>query len=288
MVKPNKNAIVRVPGTTANLGPGFDCLGVALRIYNTVTITPGTPDEPHPDIVTAAAETFFRTAKRKPFPFSWDIHGDVPRSRGLGSSVTVRLGILHGLNALCGLPLSREKIFSLCAKLEGHPDNAAPATFGGFSVARPDGSFLRFPVSSELSFVLLIPEQELPTAKARRVLPARVTLRDAVENLSHTAFIAAAFASRNYQALRGCFSDRLHEPYRAKLLPPLPRVIEAGVRAGALGGWLSGAGSTIACITMQNPEKIARAMHNALGFSDAHVRVLAPDNKGATVRLKET
>ena len=161
---------LRIPATTANLGPGYDCLGVALRIYNRVTVRRGKPAaKPHP-MAAKAASRFFETAEQKPFDFDWSITGDVPQSRGLGSSVTVRLGILHGLNELANCPLEREELFLLCSELEGHPDNAAPAEFGGFTVASMDGC-LSFDVSPDLAFVLLIPDFEVSTPAARKVLP---------------------------------------------------------------------------------------------------------------------
>src|SRR5206468_9812406 len=137
-------------------GPGFDCLGVALRIYNDVTVTRGARFR-GPPIARGAADLFFERVGRAPFSFSVSIRGDVPRSRGLGGSVTVRLGVLRALNLLTGNRLNRLAIFRLCAQLEGHPDNAAPAVFGGFTVAR-DKNVQRFRVSSALSFVLLIPD----------------------------------------------------------------------------------------------------------------------------------
>ena len=164
---------VRVPASTSNLGPGFDCLGVALRLYNFVTVSrhdTGTRDP----LVRAAADLFFRRVKMKQFPFAISIRGDVPVRRGLGGSATVRVGVLHGLNALAGSRLSREQIFELAAHLEGHPDNAAPAEFGGFNVGGT-GAPQRFKVSSQLQFALLIPELEVATKDARRVLPARIS-----------------------------------------------------------------------------------------------------------------
>ena len=128
---------VRVPGTTSNLGPGFDCLGVALRLYNSVTLGRDPSRRfSHPQIVSEAADQFFKQVQRRPFSFSYSIAEQVPRSRGLGGSATVRLGVLLALNRLSGNPFDRVTIFRVCAELEGHPDNAAPATFGGFTVVQ--------------------------------------------------------------------------------------------------------------------------------------------------------
>src|SRR6266446_9809341 len=142
---------VRIPASTSNLGPGFDCLGVALRLYNDVIVARGAKSRP-PAIVRAAADLFFQRTRCAPFEFSISIKGDVPSSRGLGGSVTVRLGVLVALNFLSGNRLDRLSIFQLCAQLEGHPDNAAPAVFGGFTVAREE-NVQRFHVSKVLSFV---------------------------------------------------------------------------------------------------------------------------------------
>src|ERR1044071_6095418 len=140
---------VRVPGSTSNLGPGFDCLGVALCIHNTVMVMRGTGRRSHPRIVLEAADRFFKQVGRRAFSFSCSIVEGIPRCRGLGSSATVRLGILLALNRLSGDPLDRFSLFGLCTELEGHPDNAAPAAFGGFTVTRSDGfpavTFRRLP-----------------------------------------------------------------------------------------------------------------------------------------------
>lgn len=271
-----------VPATSANLGPGFDALGVALRLYNTVTVRRTAKVAPDA-MADEAAAAFFAAAKKKAFEFEWSIRGDVPRSRGLGSSVTVRLGLLHGLNRLAGSPLDNESLYRLCAKLEGHPDNAAPAAFGGFTVARPDGSYQRFRVASKLKFALLIPGYEVRTADARRVLPKQLPYKDAVRSAANSAAIAAAFASANYKSLPGCFEDFLHQPYRAPLVPGLDKVIAAGVKAGALGGWLSGSGSTIACITLGDAAKVAAAMKKAFGSGDATILTATADNRGVVV-----
>lgn len=271
---------VRVPATTANLGSGFDCLGLALRIYNVVRVSRGrrtTPDA----MAAAAGDAFFRRSGGRSFAFEWLVTGNVPRSRGLGSSVTVRLGILHGLNELAGRPLGRDALFQLCAKLEGHPDNAAPAAFGGFTIARMDAAPQRFAVDARLKFVLAIPDFEMETAAARKVLPARIAFADAVQSVSNAAGVAGAFATGRYERLRGLFADRLHQPYRGKLLPFLSTVVDAGVSAGALGGWLSGSGSTIACATVRRAQAVGDAM--AAACPQATVLVTQADNTGVRI-----
>jgi len=272
--------IVRVPATSANLGPGFDCLGVALDLHNRITVQ--RHGEAAPDaMVDAAADAFFAASGADGCEFSWSIEGDIPRSRGLGSSVAVRLGILHGLNRLSGSPLGNDQLYRLCAQLEGHPDNAAPAAFGGFTAARPDGACFRCEISPALHFVVLVPSEEVDTDTSRVQLPREIPHSDAVRNTANVALIVAAFASKQYELLRGSMTDWLHQPYRQSRNPHLVPVIEAGLSAGALGGYLSGSGSAVACLTLSDPDRLAAAMQSVV--PSALVHVLAADNTGVTI-----
>ena len=274
-------ATIQIPATTANLGPGFDCLGIALNLHNRVTVERSTDDAPElTPMANEAAAAFFRTAGVAPFPFHCHIDGEVPRSRGLGSSVTVRLGLLQGLNRLTGGMLDAHRMFEICAALEGHPDNAAPGAFGGFVVSGP-GSHERFDVDDVLEFVLLIPPFEVATPVARRVLPLQVDRLAAVRSCGNACRITAAFAAHRYEGLRGAFGDGLHQPFREPLIPFLPKVISAGEKAGALGGFLSGSGSTICCVTLENGDEVATAMQRACGDKDAYTLRTRVDNRGA-------
>jgi len=287
---------VRVPASTSNLGPGYDCLGVALRLYNSVTVVRGKkPRSSYPRIVSEAAERFFKQTRRRAFSFSCSIVERVPRCRGLGSSATVRLGILLALNRLSGDPLDRLSLFGLCIELEGHPDNAAPAAFGGFTVVQRSASvslargkrdacptFQRFDVSLHLYFVLLVPELEIETVRARSILPSKISRVAAVQNSANACAITAAFSSRDYEKMHGAFSDYLHQPFRTKLIPFLPRVIAAAENAGALGGFLSGSGSTIAAVTLRAPKGVAAAMVRAAN-APARTIILHADNGGAQI-----
>jgi homoserine kinase len=286
---------VRVPASTSNLGPGFDCLGVALRIYNTITMARSASRQHfHPPIVSEAAHRFFHEARHRAFSFSCSIMEQIPRSRGLGSSATVRVGVLLALNRLSGNPLDQLKIFQLCAELEGHPDNAAPATFGGFTVVvgtprcgvlsarRPDPTVQRFAVSPRLHFVLLVPDFEIQTSTARNVLPSKISHVAAVENCASACALTAAFVSQDYEKLRGVFADNLHQPFRVKLVPFLPGVAAAAEKAGALGAFLSGSGSTICAITLQDRDRIAATMIRAAKIR-ADTVITRADNQGARV-----
>ena len=283
---------VRVPASTSNLGPGYDCLGIALRLYNRVTVVRGKmPRSSHPRIVSDAAVRFFKQTRRRAFSFSCSIVERIPRCRGLGSSATVRLGILLALNRLSGEPLDRLSLFELCTELEGHPDNAAPASFGGFTVVGPArraarmaqrgvATVQRFDVASRLYFILLVPELEIETARARRILPSKISRVAAVRNSANACALTAAFASRDYEKMRDTFSDYLHQPFRAKLIHFLPRAIEAAGRAGALGAFLSGSGSAIAAVALKAPERIATAMARSAAVP-ARTIITHADNRGA-------
>lgn len=272
---------VRVPASTSNLGPGFDCLGLALRIYNEVTLLRGRRGRA-PEMCAAAANAFFKYGKIEPFQFSCTVRGDVPISRGLGSSVTLRLGTLIGLNELTGRTLKREQLFRICAGLEGHPDNAAPAAFGGFNVIA-GGAVQTFRVSPKLRVILLVPDVEVQTEQARQLLPRMIEHRKAMTNAANAAQIVAAFASESYEKTRGAFRDYLHQPFRKELVPQFDAIVAAAEAAGALGAFLSGSGSTIAAFALQNANEIARAMRDAGSTGHARTMVTSADNRGATI-----
>ncbi len=281
---------IEVPASTSNLGPGYDCLGIALRLSNRITVRRLRRESTADGLATTkmgreAACSFWEQAGVEPFPFSCEVTGEVPISRGLGSSVTLRLGLLTGLNTLAGRPLTRQELFEICVSLEGHPDNAAPAQFGGFTVAgggEEGNGVLRFPVSRHLHFVLLVPDFEIRTDDARRLLPEAVSRRAAVASSARACRITAAFAAQRYEALRDSFEDdAFHQPHRLPLIPFLPDVLTAGRAAGALGGFLSGSGSTICCLTLESPEVVGDAMRGACGLPGARTVITTADNRGA-------
>ncbi len=288
---------VRVPASTSNLGPGFDCLGVALNLYNTTTVTHMEGAIPPEGMIGETAKAFFQYAangKIKPFGFEARIDGDIPISRGMGSSVTVRLGILMGLAELVkeSFPVTREQILNLLIELEGHPDNAVPSFLGGFAVCshatdKPEDGFAytRVTVKSELSFVTLVPDLRLKTETARGLLPKEVPFHHAVENVQRAARIAAAFCTHDYASLRGLFVDHLHQPFRQVLIPGFADILTAACEAGALGSFLSGAGSSLMALTLDQTETISSAMLEAAQKHalPAHVLVLKADNEGAQI-----
>jgi homoserine kinase len=267
---------------------------VELSNFTTLERLPGTAlaslATPHHPMVEEAAALFFAhpSVHEAAFPFSWKVEGEVPVSRGLGSSVALRLGILGGLNALLGGPLSKDALFDLCNAMEGHPDNAGPGVWGGFFLASATGRSFRCPVSEELRIVVLVPGLEVLTESARAVLPEAVSRKLAARNVANASCLTAAFVSGDYGLMRGCFDDYLHQPYRRHLVPRLMEVISAGVEAGALGGYLSGSGSTMACLCLRSEgveENVGKAMAEAFGESGlpCDVRVMGADNTGLRV-----
>ncbi len=292
---------VRVPGSTSNCGAGFDSLGLALSICNEITLTrgdwrgsrPAGPSDTHGlDMADEAAGLFFVRAGVDEIGYTLAIRGDVPMSRGLGSSVTLRAGVVAALNELTGAKLSKDDLCSLVTQLEGHPDNATPAVIGGFCVARCDAhtgellGVLRKPIGKELCFVVASPDQELETKKARGILPKELPYFDAVKSVNSATYVVAAFLSGEYDRLRHAVKDFLHEPYRLPLIPGAKPAIEAGVAAGALTGWLSGSGSTVLCVARpKDAAKVGRAMVAAFGahMLSATVRLLHTDNDGLKI-----
>ena len=296
-----REVTIRVPGSTSNCGAGFDSLGMALSIYNDITLTrgdwrgaqPAAPSDSHGlDMADEAAQLFFVRAGVEEIGYTLAIRGDVPMSRGLGSSVTLRAGVVAALNELTGAKLTKEALCSLVTQLEGHPDNATPAVIGGFCVARCDAhtgellGVLRKPIGRDLCFVVVSPDQELETKKARGILPKELPYFDAIKSVNSATYVVAAFLSGEYDRLRHAVKDFLHEPYRLPLIPGAKPAIEAGVAAGALTGWLSGSGSSVLCVARPKlAAKVGRAM--AAAFAEhklpSTIHLLHADNSGLLV-----
>jgi homoserine kinase len=291
------SATVTVPCSTSNLGSGFDTLGLALALHNRVTVTRrrdrrvriasqinATDRLAAEALIREAVELFFQHIATKPFGIEISVEGEVPIGRGLGYSSTLRAGIVAGLDHLTGSQLTRNTLLHLVTRLEGHPDNGSPAIFGGFTVSGiidKQTHCRHFDVDPALRALTLIPKFQVRTSSARKLMPQEFSRADAAHALNRSALIVAAFASKNYEALRGVFDDRFHQPYRLKLVPQLNSVIEAGVRAGALGGFLSGSGSSIICLTLGNADQVGSAMHAQL--RDSEIRILAPENQGLRI-----
>ena len=213
------------------------------------------------------------------------VRGHVPRSRGLGSSATVRLGMLAALDKIHRRTLDLPWLIETATTLEGHPDNITAAVLGGFVVCagmKP----ARTEVSNRLKLVAAIPKLETSTCAARSLLPSKVPFQDAVANLRNASRITAAFFEKKYQEARGSFSDRLHQPYRATLVPGLEDAIKSAEKAGAIGAFLSGAGPTVMAICLKGESTIGAAMKRSLqkaGLKSVEIQVLSADNNGIQI-----
>lgn len=297
---------VEVPATSANLGPGFDCLGLALDICNMVEIeeAPGGRVKVEiagegagdlaadaANLVATAAERVFSAAGRRPAGFHLRLENAIPVARGLGSSSAAIVGGMVAANALLGAPLSNDEILQLAFELEGHPDNVAPALLGGLTVACVSGSralALRLDPPAGLPLAVLVPERPLATAEARRVLPTEIPRADAIFNVQRACLLLAALGDGRTDLLAEALQDRLHQPYRAALLPGLAEVLAAARRPGLLGACLSGSGSSVLCFLdpQASPEarqQGARALAAVFEGRDIPCRVLftAPSAHGA-------
>ena len=300
---------VTVPATTANLGPGFDCIGAALSLYNSfqfsrlepsateklkITVTGQEAAKVKTDesnLAYVAFVTLYDRLKQSPPPVAIHINMQVPLARGLGSSATAIVGGLVGANELAGKPLSQVEVMQLAIELEGHPDNVVPALLGGCRLAAsntPSGSWeiCDIPWHPDIVPVVAIPDFELSTAEARRVLPADYSRADAIFNAAHLGLLVRALETGDRDWLRCALQDKIHQPYRRSLIRGYEAVQEAAVNAGACGMVISGAGPTLLALTdVTNADAVVREMAAAwMEFGvKADVRAISLDNQGAQI-----
>ncbi|MFM7427668.1 MAG: homoserine kinase [Elainella sp.] len=305
---------VTVPATTANLGPGFDCLGAALSLYNHFEFNPLPGPEPlhitatgleaaQVDIDTSnlAYQAFchlYQQIGQLPPPVHLAIHLSIPLARGLGSSATAIVGGLVGANVLAGSPLSPAAVMELAISLEGHPDNVVPALLGGCRLAAtqpaqsasPAWSICDVPWHPEILPVVAIPNFELSTAEARRVLPASYSRQDTIFNAAHLGMLLRALETGQSDWLRTALQDRVHQPYRQALIPGYEAVQSAALEAGACGLVISGAGPTLLALAgPTSAEAVKAAMQTAWEDSGitAVAQILPIDPQGTVVKSTE-
>lgn len=273
--------MVRVPATSANLGPGFDTIGMALELYNYVEMRerPGglritvsghgansIPVDEH-NIVYRTATKVFQMADYDPEGLDIRLENYVPVGKGLGSSAAALVGGAVAANALAGFPFSREELLDLVNSIEGHPDNVAPALLGKMVVAvqGQGGKVIQREIipPPELQAVVAIPHFTVPTKKARDILPRQVPVADAVFNISRVSLLVLAMATGDLELFGQMMDDRLHQPYRTKLVPGMEDVFQRARGAGALGVALSGAGPTVIAFATDGLQAIGEAMEKA-------------------------
>lgn len=297
-----KETLVRVPASTANLGPGFDALGMALRLHNRMrfrlaerdvrvrTVGEGEAllETGAENLVYQAVCRLYREAGRPAPAMEIELENRIPVSRGLGSSSTAIVGGLVGANALLGSPLSSQEVLRLAVEMEGHPDNVTPALLGGFQVTLlSDGEFhhLRVPIPPGLRAVVCIPDARVSTSDARGVLPTHYRRADAVFNIGRAALLVSGLLLGEWDTLRTAMQDRIHQPYRAPLIPGYEAAITSALEAGAFGACLSGSGSTMLALCSEHEARIGEAMAAAVRRAGSGARwlALAIDDEGAVV-----
>ncbi len=295
---------IRVPATTANLGAGFDCIGAALSMYNEFTFTPidsadlviavqgleaAKVDTGASNLAYQAFLKLYARIDRTPPVVQLEIHLGVPLARGLGSSATAIVGGLLGANVLAGNPLSQSEVMQLAIEMEGHPDNVVPALIGGCRLAATTASgwsIADIPWHSSIVPVVAIPDFELSTAEARSVLPTEYSRADAIFNTAHLGLMIRGLETGNPEWLTAGLTDKIHQPYRQKLITGYANVESAVIAAGGYGMVISGAGPTLLAITTAtSAEAVAIAMTEAWAIHQIQVQAqsLQLDLQGAKV-----
>jgi len=306
---------VKVPATSANIGPGFDCLGVALPIYNTITIDetvlPGTGVEinvlsqdenfdnllidhvqkDETSVIYKAVELLYNSIGQTPSELQINVQTNIPITRGLGSSASVIVGALIAANHLLGNPADESALLSIATEIEGHPDNVTPAIVGGLvlSSQEEDGSILYRKIDWPEEWVLTvcIPDIELSTDISRSVIPENVPLSDAVFNTKRMGMFMQAISTKDAELMKSALQDRLHQPYRAKLVPWLTEIKDAIKHEdNILGCVLSGAGSSVLIISKQSAvERVKQIVSEIMGNMNvkSEIKTLHVENTGATI-----
>ena len=294
---------IKVPATSANLGPGFDTLGLALDLWNETVITPAddfsvqAKGEGAGRIAKGRNNLIVRAAQKlaehvgKPLPaFHADCVNQIPLSSGLGSSsAAILTGLLAG-NALLDNPLSKEDLLNLAAKMEGHADNVAPALMGGLVVSTIENGKViarQIPVEMKIYITIVLPDFYLPTRQARAALPKKVSVKNAVNNISRAILVTEAFRNGDLSLLGEVMTDKLHQPYRLKLIPGAQSAMDAAKEAGALAVALSGAGPSVIAFSSKAESGVGEAMKRAFGDTGLEARIfqLGVSGQGAEIQV---
>lgn len=271
---------VKIPATSANLGPGFDCLGLALNIYNRLEVheddklridSEGEGAELIPsdasNLTYQAMKRAYEAAGRQCPGFFIRQVNAIPLSRGLGSSASAIVGGLVAANALMGNPLDKQELLNIACAIEGHPDNVTPCLFGGLTASVMDGweiHFARTLPDEQFCFAAMVPGFDLPTRRARQVLPESYSKADAVQNVGRAVLMYAALQQGQCSSLKAASRDKIHQPYRKTLIPNWDEATAHAVDCGALAVYLSGAGPTIMAIYERHDEGFMHRLQEGL------------------------
>jgi len=292
---------IKVPATSANLGPGFDTLGLALDLWNETIITSekefsvqvtgegaGRLASGKNNLIVRAAQRLAERAGKSLPPFHAECANQIPLSSGMGSSsAAIVTGLLAG-NALLGNPFSREDVLNLACEMEGHPDNVSPAMMGGLVVSTVEGGKViaqKIPITTKIHITIALPNFYLPTKQARAALPKKVSTRNAIHNISRTALVVEAFRTGDLNLLGKVMSDKLHQPYRLKLIPGAASAMEAAKEAGASAVALSGAGPSVIAFST-GEAGIGESMKRAFEAAGVEARIfrLGVSSRGAEIQ----
>lgn len=291
---------VSVPATSANLGPGFDCLGIAVNLKNQVIIKPSkfhsvslkgeganNPALKDNNMFISIFNDFYHNLSSKKRHFRFEFFNEIPLSRGLGSSSAVIVSAIASAYAIEGIVLEKDKLLNLALAYENHPDNITPAVMGGFNVAcvqENEVKYINKSIPRSLKAVVVIPNRAISTAISRKTLPFKYSKEDAVFNISHSSLLTAAFMSENWDMLKHASQDVFHQKYRMKHMPELFDVQKTALKEGALMSTLSGSGSTLFSMALnEDAKKLELALKNKF----PHFKVLTVDfdNQGVKVEL---
>ncbi len=291
---------LKIPATSANIGSGFDALGIALTMYNEVAIEESdrleirsldgvaVPEGADNLIYQSACRLYQECGKPLPKGFKISQSNVIPMARGLGSSSACVAAGLMGANYLLGKPLQREELVNIACAIEGHPDNVTPALLGGLTAAAVENGrvyAVTLHVADKFRFAAFIPDFELKTSLARSILPATVPRQDAVYNLSRSALMAGSLATGHVDNLRVAVQDKLHQPYRLSLIPGAEEIFDLSYEYGSFATYISGAGPTVmSIISRRHEEEFETEMTQQLaarGLSGWRVVILDVDSRGA-------
>ena len=297
---------VTIPATSANLGPGFDCLGLALSLYHTVTFTvtetPGleiivSGEDAHKvptddsNLIWQCAKSLFDRFNQHPAGLHIRQENHIPVGSGLGSSSTAVLAGLFGANAILGNPLTRAEVLQAATDMEGHPDNVAPAVYGGLILGvQEEGGLLIEQIDvPNMDVVIVLPDYNLPTSEARAALPQELSLQDAIFNSSRIALLIRALETANYDLLPTAMQDRFHQPHRIPLIPGMDDAFAAAQQAGAASVALSGAGPSLITFAPNNHAQIGQAAADAFKQHGLNSRrwILSVDSRGTAVAVTQ-
>ncbi len=293
---------VKVPASSANLGPGFDCMGVALRLY-CETVFEETDAGVHINItkegssyipqnennlVLRAMKHLYSKAGKVLDGICVNINSDIPVTRGLGSSSAAIVSGLVGANYLLGNKFSPEELLYAAYEIEGHPDNVTPALHGGFTVSLCDNkkiAYSKTPVLSNVKFAAMMPDFYLSTRRSRALIPEYTRMKNATYNIARSSLLAAAFSKGETELFSVCLRDRIHQKYRFPHIRSGEYIIRAAKRFGASGGYISGAGPTIMCIVCSDYDKFESQMNSLIKTNLPNWRLvmLDADNDGAVI-----